>query len=71
MVCDWEPIDALVHLLVLTDAERELWVDNRIVGVSILTLGEREGLTKQAISLRLKVIDAKLANTRRRTVLAA
>ena len=61
MVCDWEPIDALTRLLILTPAERELFVDSRIVRLSISRLAEREGVTKQTISLRLQKIDAKLA----------
>jgi len=60
VICDWEPLAALTRLLVLTDDERELFVDNRLVGISIERLGEREGVTKQAISLRLQKIDAKL-----------
>ena len=57
-------IAALTRLLVLTPEEREIWVDSRIVRVSIIVLAEREGLTKQGISYRLTQIDAKLAGAR-------
>lgn len=60
MVCDWEPIDALTRLLILTDGERELWVDNRM-RLSLDRLAVREGVTPQAISLRLQKIDRNLA----------
>jgi len=70
IVCDWQPVDALVQLLRLTAAERELWVDSRIVRVPIGTLAEREGVTKQAISLRLQRIDGKLAGRREQAAAA-
>ena len=70
VVCDWQPVDALVQLLRLTAAERELWVDSRIVRVPIGPLAEREGVSKQAISLRLQRIDGKLAGSGEQAVAA-
>lgn len=57
---DRDPLEAFCRLLLLTDLERELWVDNRIVGVPLSTLALREGVSKQAISLRVNTAQRKL-----------
>ncbi len=57
---DWEPVDALLTLLCLSCAERELWVDHRIVGMTPTLLARREGVSPHAISCRLRRIQRKL-----------
>lgn len=69
-ILDWEPVDALVALLALTCDERELFVDHRIVGVTPTALAAREGVSPQAIWMRLQKIEAKLTLNQRSRVAA-
>lgn len=65
-VCDWEAVDAMVALTVLTDLERERWYDHRIVGLSREQIGARDGVTASAIWITVDKADRKLAAARGR-----
>ncbi len=58
---DWTPLDALARLLVLTDVQRERWVDHRIVGLTCAQIAERDGVTKNAVWLSVTKSDELLA----------
>ena len=57
----WSPLDAFARLLLLTDMQRERWVDVRIVGLTCAQVAERDGITKSAVWLTVKKADEILA----------
>lgn len=63
---DWSPLDAFSRLLLLTDVQRERWVDVRIVGLSCQQVAARDGLTKNAIWLSVRKADEILAGHQER-----
>lgn len=63
-VCDWEAVDAMVSLAVLTDIERERWYDHRILGLSREQIGARDGVTASAVWITVDKADRKLAAAR-------
>lgn len=57
----WTPLDAFARLLLLTDVQRERWVDVRIVGLTCAQVAERDGITKNAVWLSVRKADELLA----------
>lgn len=62
----WSPLDAFARLLLLSDVQRERWVDVRIVGLSCAQVAARDGLTKNAIWLSVRKADEILAGHQER-----
>ena len=58
---DRTPLDAFTRLLLLTDVQRERWVDVRIVGLTCAQVAARDGLSKKAVWLSVKKADSILA----------
>ena len=58
---DWTPLDAFARLLLLSDVQRERWVDVRIVGLTCAQVAERDGVTKNAVWLSVTKSDEVLA----------
>lgn len=54
-------VDALTGLLLLTDVQRERWIDVRIVGMTLSQVAARDGVTRGAIWLSVKKSDEILA----------
>lgn len=53
----WSPLDAFARLLLLTDVQRERWVDVRIVGLTCAQVAARDGLTRKAVWPSVKRAD--------------
>lgn len=53
-------VDALTALLVLTDVQRERWVDVRFLGLSYETVAERDGVTPAAVWMSVQKADRLL-----------
>lgn len=58
---DWTPLDAFARLLLLSDVQRERWVDVRIVGLTCAQVAVRDGVTKNAVWLSVTKSDELLA----------
>lgn len=58
---DLTPLEALARLLVLTDVQRERWVDVRIVGLTCAQVAARDGVSKNAVWLTVRKADELLA----------
>lgn len=57
-------VEALTSLLVLTEREREAWVDYHIVGLSQTAIAVRDGCGKPIVCRRLKRAEQKLLKLR-------
>lgn len=58
---DWTPLDAFARLLLLSDVQRERWVDVRIVGLTCAQVAARDGISKNAVWLSVRKADELLA----------
>lgn len=63
---DWTPLDAFARLLLLTDLQRERWVDVRLVGLTCAQVAERDGVTKNGVWMSVRKADDILAGHQER-----
>ena len=63
---DSEPLDAFTRLLLLTDVQRERWVDHRLVGLTCAQIAARDGVGRNAVSRTVRNADIILAGHRQK-----
>lgn len=55
-----DALETLIALGNLTALQRERWIDHRIVGLSLGTVAQRDGVTRSAIQIAVEKADAHI-----------